>query len=387
MTGPRILRQEEFPSLLQLMDSAFPHDEPFVKTQSHNFTGLARDLNQHIVIEANGRIISHLGLFPRLIRSGETLIKAAGVGCVATLEEYRGQGLMNKLFEFAIPMMRDQGYDISILEGDRKRYGNFGWERGGRRFAFLISDRYVKGLATPGIVVRKYSGDRSDLAAIKAIHEQEYYRLDRSPDYYDRVYDLPGRQTLLAEQGGRLIAYLTFVPETLSDTNVLAWVYEYGGDGQCIRAILRDLFAMHGVTKANVVAPINHHPLNDVLLSVTDRWYAEPCRMIKIISLHHLLEKSLPHMHEIRTAGGNCAHGEVTLEIAGSSQAATIHFGQQITISTDRCRNTLSLSEREMVRLLFGLLKPSEAFNLAKDFLILDTCFPLDCFLWLNDTV
>lgn len=387
MTGPRILRQEEFSSLLQLMESAFPHDAPFGETQSHNFTGLTRDLNQHIVIEENGRIISHLGLFPRLIRSGETLIKAAGVGCVATLEKYRGQGLMNKLFEFAIPMMRDQGYDISILEGDRKRYGNFGWERGGRRFAFLISDRYVKSLATPGISVRKYCGARSDLAAIKAIHEQEYFRLDRTPAYYDRVYDLPGRETLLAEQRGQIAAYLTFVPETTSNTDVLAWVYEYGGDGQCIKAILRDMFAAHGVTRANVVAPINHHPLNDLLLSVTDRWYTETSRMIKIICLQHLLRKSLPHMHNIRAAGRNCAHGEVTLEIAGSSQAATIHFGQQITISNVRCRNTLSLCEREMVRLLFGLLKPSETFNLGMDFQFLDTCFPLDCFLWLNDTV
>jgi hypothetical protein len=147
------------------------------------------------------------------------------------------------------------------------------------------------------------------------------------------------------------------------------------------------MFAVYGVTRANVVAPINHHPLNDVLLSVTDRWYTEPCRMIKIISLQHLLEKSLPHMHRIRAAGGNCAQGEVTLEIAGSSQAATIQLGQQITISANRCRSTLSLSERDMVRLLFGLLKPSETFHLAKDFLILDACLPLDCFMWLNDTV
>jgi predicted N-acetyltransferase YhbS len=325
MTGPRILRQEEFPSLLQLMDSAFPHAAPFVKTQSHNFTGLTQDLKQHIVIEENGQIISHLGLFPRLIRSGETLIKAAGVGCVATQEERRGQGLMNKLFEFAIPMMRDQGYDISVLEGDRKRYGNFGWERGGRRFAFLVSDRYVKGLKTPGISVRKYCGDRSDLATIKAFHEQEYYRLDRTPDYYDRVYDLPGRQTLLAEQGGRLAAYLTFVPETTRDADVLAWVYEYGGDGQCIKAILRDMFAAHGVTRANAVAPINHHPLNDVLLSVTDRWYTETCRMIKIISLRHLLQKSIPHMQKTRLAAGSSSEGEVTLEITGSSQIGRAH--------------------------------------------------------------
>jgi len=369
------------------MDSAFAHAAPFQKTQSHNFTGRPQDLDQHIVIEEKGQIISHLGLFPRLIRSGETLIKAAGVGCVATLEKYRGQGLMNKLFEFAIPMMRDQGYDISVLEGDRKRYGNFGWERGGRRYAFLISDRYVKGLATPGIDVRKYCGDRSDLATIKAIHEQEYYRLDRSCHFVDRVYDLPGRQTLLAEQGGHIAASLTFVPETTSDTAALAWVYEYGGDGQCIKALLRDLFAVHGVTRANVVAPINHHPLNDVLLSVTDRWYTETCRMIKIISLHHLLEKSLPHMQKTRLAGRSFSEGEVTLEITGSSQVATIRFGQQIAITADRCRNILSLGEREMVRLLFGLVKPSETFNLAKACLILDTCLPLDCFMWLNDTV
>ena len=387
MSEPRILRQEEFPSLLQLMDSAFPHAAPFANTQSHNFTGLAQDLKQHIVIEANGQIISHLGLFPRLIRSGETVIKAAGVGCVATLEKYRGQGLMNKLFEFAIPMMRDQGYDISVLEGDRKRYSNFGWERGGRRFAFLISDRYVKGLTTAGISVRKYCGDRSDLGAIKAIHEQEYYRLDRSSYFLDKVYDLPGRHTLLAEQGGRIAAYLTFVPETTSDTDVLAWVYEYGGDGQCIKAILRNMFAVHGVTRANVVAPINHHSLNDVLLSVTDRWYTETCRMIKILSLRSVLEKHIPHMQKARDASGLHTEGEVALEIAGSPQTTTIKFGRQISVSEKKCHNVLALGERDMTRLLFGLVRPSEAFNLDHQFGILDSCFPLDCFMWLNDTV
>ena len=78
--------------------------------------------------------------------------------------------------------------------------------------------------------------------------------------------------------------------------------------------------------------------------------------------------------------------GVVTLE-RGDGQSATLEIGKEVKVSDKKTANVLKLSDLDMVRLLFGLVRPSEAFKLTKEQLILDSVLPLDCFAWLTDSV
>ena len=107
---------------------------------------------------------------------------------------------------------------------------------------------------------------------------------------------------------------------------------------------------------------------------------------MKIVDLRSVLMKYVAHMERARKRGGAAGSGTVTLQMAGG-QSATLEIGAQVTVSAEETGNVLKLSELEMVRLLFGLVKPSETFQLGPEFLVLDSIFPLDCFIWLTDTV
>ena len=385
MDRPRLLRKEEFGSLLRLMDTVFPSSAPFAEKQDHLFTGREQDLKQHIVFEKNGEIVSHLGLFTREICIGSSVVKAGGVGSVATYEKYCGQGFMNRMFAAAFEIMKHEEYDISVLGGDRKRYNTFGYEQGGRRLAFLVTDRFVKGMSFEGLSVRKYAGDSADLEALMAIHEREYFKTRRDGHFYDKLYKQSYKETFFAVEGGRVVSYITLVKEC-EPKDVLAWVYEYGGDASGFTFLLQHIFARKGVGRMNIVAPIVEHALTGVLYEVSNNWYTEPNRIMKIVNLKSLLGKYTAHMELARRRRGAETSGSVTL-VMGGGQTATLEIGTRVTVSDRRTQNVLELSDLGMVRLVFGLIGPSEAFELKKEQLVLDTVFPLDSFMWLTDTV
>jgi len=383
MEGPRFLKKEEFPSLLKLMDTVFPGSAPHGENSSHNFTGREQDLEHHIVFEDNGEIVSHMGLFTREICVGTCVLKAGGVGSVATYEKYRGQGFMNKMFDAAFDIMKKEGFDLSLLGGDRKRYNSFGYEMGGRRLAFLITDRYVKNMKFDGLTAKKFTGDPAELSALKSIHEKEYFKTKRDDHYYDKLYNQKQKETFFALKNGKIVTYFTFVREGKEG---FAWVYEYGGEATGLKFLLQHILAEQGIKKLNAVAPIVEHDLKQVFFETANNWYTEHNRIVKILDLKSTLTKCTAHMELSRKRCGAENSGVVTL-VRGDGQSATLEIGKEVKVSDKKTANLLKLSDLDMVRLLFGLVRPSEAFKLAKEQLVLDSVLPLDCFAWLTDSV
>ncbi|MEM2935609.1 MAG: GNAT family N-acetyltransferase, partial [Candidatus Bathyarchaeia archaeon] len=91
MKGPRTLKREEFDELINMLCQIFRLDE-----QGYNLSfwrGLYdHDLEDILVIEEDGRIVSHVSIFPLQVSVRGTNIKVGEIGGVATDEKYRMRG-------------------------------------------------------------------------------------------------------------------------------------------------------------------------------------------------------------------------------------------------------------------------------------------------------
>lgn len=85
-------------------------------------------LKDFFAIKYQGKIVAGLNAIPSAWSVGGIPIKVAELGCVATLPEYRHQGLQRKLMEEYHKQISAQGYDLSAIEGIPFYYRQFGYE-------------------------------------------------------------------------------------------------------------------------------------------------------------------------------------------------------------------------------------------------------------------
>ena len=85
-------------------------------------------LENYFVIKHRGKMVATLNLIPMEWKIDGVSLKVAEMGCVATLESYRCQGLMRKLINEYHKAIADQWYDLSAIEGIPYFYRQFGYE-------------------------------------------------------------------------------------------------------------------------------------------------------------------------------------------------------------------------------------------------------------------
>jgi len=76
----------------------------------------------------NGEIAGHLMLIPRTLQFGDSLLPAAEIGVVGTLDTYRGRGYARALMDHALEHMTQRGDAVSIIFGIPNFYEKWGYE-------------------------------------------------------------------------------------------------------------------------------------------------------------------------------------------------------------------------------------------------------------------
>ncbi len=128
-TKIRTLRVEEFEDFMRYVERAFGHSVNFfLGFGPHIYEPIPEVCAWGYVIEENGKIASHVGVYPIEVVTAGIPLTLGGIGAVSTSEEARGKGYMTQLLYHAIDEMRAKGYPASWLGGDRQRYNTFGWE-------------------------------------------------------------------------------------------------------------------------------------------------------------------------------------------------------------------------------------------------------------------
>ena len=98
-------------------------------------------IGNHWVIEEDGRLVSAVGFYPHRFRWAGVEFEVAAVGQVCTDPERRGSGHMTALLRHILPQA--DACDFVWLDGDRLRYGRYGWAPGGVRYGFSFGARHL----------------------------------------------------------------------------------------------------------------------------------------------------------------------------------------------------------------------------------------------------
>jgi predicted acetyltransferase len=303
---------------------------------------------------------------------------------VSTWPSYRRLGLMTQLLNYCISLMQDEGYAFSELGGDRQRYGRFGWENAGYQWRFDISRRSLSAVeASTGHEVSTYGARPEEIDAIIAIHEGEVMGIKRTRNLYEMLLGRKGKQVWLARSDEEIDAYVIAEPREKEQE-----IVEFGGSAEGIHAILVHLIENLGSEVLHVNSP-RSHPLNATFFSISARWHVTCQRMIKIIDLEATLRGFAHQLGQRYRDLGFQGSRTVALAIEGTKQRVEIGFSSEgVTVrkASDFPR-PLTLSDRQIVRLIFGPGTPSSEFSLHPKARFLESLLPVNFYIWENESI
>jgi len=371
LTPPRKARLSEYDQLVSFLSSIFGMRMDLV--YCHIYKPTQKDMANNIVILDDGHIVSCVGIFPLTFICGEASLSVGGIGGVSTEPRYRGRGLMTRLLDKSISIMKQQNYDISILWGDRRRYGHFGWENAGRQYVFTIDRRHVPpGKAGDG-EIRPLSPSSDELGRIARLYEQWKLRVHRTPAQVKSVFRRHMFDTWVWTKG-RAFAYMT-----IRRTTKIPELMEFGGDLPGLDELLSFVFKEYQLETLAGRMAVSRSPYLPFTIRRSSEWGVRFIGMVKILSLCSVLEKFSTQIG--KKCRGLGLKGALTLQMTDSGQVATLHFGTSLTVSERKSKPTLALSDTEMVRLVFGTIPPSHSLGLDRSLGYLDAIFPLDFFV------
>ncbi|RKY31455.1 MAG: hypothetical protein DRP67_02575 [Candidatus Omnitrophota bacterium] len=366
-------KREEYQKIQRFLEDAYGH--------FHNFFPLSypqgwKEENTQFeniyLIKEKGEILSLVRIFPLSLVQNGIEIKVGGIGAVSTSFYHRGKGYMSILMEKAIKDMEEQGYQISVLWGDRHRYKNFGYEVGGKEIELIISRRGLDKCNVGSVKAKRYLGQDEVLLKIIESYNSHLFRKKREREEFYMIYKKIGVLTYYAEEG-KSFAYVSFRSgkEGVS-------VEEFGGEPELILRILRFLSERFATQQFILIFP-DYSLIPQPFIKAMSFWREKPNCMVKIIDLKATLERYA------RTIENEFPEGEITLQIKGKKPVTLKKEGDRLLIEEREGENLILLDEIDMAKLLFS---SPEWFNLPdKIKRIVKIVFPLKLFIWPFDHI
>lgn len=388
--GPRRLQAGEFREAMALVEDCFDRAPGELEARMpHCFD--ASHSARHAVITVDGTIVSHVVCVPADLRAGDARIACGGFAGVATHPNHRGQGYMTRLIAYWLEELAAAGVPLAELEGDRVRYGAFGWENAGRELRVRVTRRSFDvgaGNAASAIdsdAIRPYDGTEDDLGDIRRIHERERYRVDRDRNRYRALLGQRGLETYLYD--GAAPAYLAYRGDDP------AAVLEFGGSRIGVVTLLDRLL---GEVEETVIFTHPHHDRVPLLVDCALEWRAIPHRNLNLLDLHSVLDAFEPLLSErwrnVEDALEAKA-GTVTLAVsddlppAGTNTEAVrlTYDAQGVRVSTTDADPDITHDRRAMTRLLFG--DPDANRTTKRSHPFLAAVLPLEYYFWRTETI
>lgn len=148
-------RAELLDFLLAVFRRARPDHPPFDTLYPDLFDDTDADMGRHAVVrDGTGRIVACVGAYPMTLRVAGCDIPTAGIGQIATAENWLGRGCMTALLNLQLRRLREAGVALAWLGGRHDRYGRFGFETGGLSFDFSLDAASLRDVAATRVVRR-----------------------------------------------------------------------------------------------------------------------------------------------------------------------------------------------------------------------------------------
>ncbi len=361
--------KEDYEQLMDMLDDVFFFEDEEPK---RDFRSLLPKLYKekydpcynNFVIKYGDVIKGAVGLFSFDFMVCGSKIGVAGIGNVACTRDSRGNGHMTKCLEAALESAIQDGADISMLGGDRQRYGYFGYEPMGVNLRFHMTDRSLK---LSGIDM-DYKCDAVEVKEGDTARIEKIQNLLRSQPFYpvredEKLVDILSswcNKPYAVEENGEFRGFFTMGND--------------GGIGDFVPAEPEDWFKLilcamrlGGRKEFNISAPEFNPKLAKLLSDACAGVHSAHVESMCVFNYKNVIEAFL----KLKALSSRLADGKVTLLIHGKRCDEKLEISvkdNEVCVCESENEADLELEHREAQRLIAsvyserrGELKPEIA--------------------------
>lgn len=344
--GPtmRFVQEDEIEKLQRFLERCYGHCRDYFLRYHPVLQEIAPDCS--LILDQDGDILSHVGVYPLNLEVGPAQVMCGGIGGVASAMEHRGQGYMAQLMQASIRHMREMGWPLSVLWGDRQRYGHLGYETCGVKYILRITRRSLERAGIkPSTTVREV--DKSSPVIIERLRQLSAaveFGVERPK--LGLLLSRPTIRVFMGDEG-----YLISTREHAGDLNVSEVVSPSGREAELILGALE--WALGGGADVEMAGASTERMAR--LFSVCNYWRMQPQGMFRIINWPQLLEASIPYLTE--QAVGLPSFGiSVGCRWQDSVDQATVEWdGKQLAVSSGKhVKDYVELDNPRLTSLFLG---------------------------------
>jgi len=341
----RSLRLEEWGDFMLFLERCYGHSRNYFPRHYPQLYRREEDaLSSFIILEKDGRIISHVGLFPLELFSLGARVIAGGIGGVATLPEERRKGYMSMLLKHVSDVMKKNGWPLSVLWGDRQRYYPFGWDIAGLKYFLTITTRSLERANVKPVEVEEVSHEDA-VSKVESLHRSLKMRVERKN--YNLILKKQGIRIWLANEG-----YVISSGE-VGPPRILEVVSREGREPELVRGVMERCY---GDSASVEVSAFDSERLEH-LLRAASHWEIVPEGLFRIIDITGLLKAFEKILSSKAVRDFELSIG---LRLGENVDTATVFVNNgRFNVEKDKLTNNyVELDEREAVRIFLGGTPP-----------------------------
>ena len=167
----------------------------------------------HLLACEDGQIKAMVGVFFDTVHISNQALRVGGIGTVSVHPYARGKGYMKTLMRMADEEMRAAGAQLSMLGGQRQRYQHFGYELGGARLSFRVTDKSLfhacAGKTLPKLKLKLTPLTDADVPFCRALYSAQPVHFAREQYPFADILRSWGCAAFVIRENGRPCGYLT----------------------------------------------------------------------------------------------------------------------------------------------------------------------------------
>ena len=368
------LTAADFDEAMDFLNLVFGAGRPqdFEQLLPDIYRSTERHMRCNYAIRPDGHIRAIVGMFPKVWQVGSKVLRVAGIGGVSTHPTWRGRGFMSQLMNRCGAEMKEQGYHLSWLGGQRQRYGYFGYERCGVKVQCTVRVANVRhGFKRPSPIRFKPISvdDSSWLEQAKMLHDGQRMHCRRSQaDFHKACLNWHNRPHIAIDEGDQAIGYLVSAKDRKRVTELVAMSAEAA----------TDMIAAWAPETGRSDTVFDLWPNNVDLLQSAGK-FAEECRTTnsgnwRILDWPAVIDALLT----VRCNMGSMAQGKLKVEINGFGCLEIAVDEEGVRCASTEATPQITCDAPTAMRLLFGPVSPGYVLTLPPDVApLLDSWCPL----------
>lgn len=303
-------------------------------------------------------MVTHFGVWDFTMRVGVSRLRVAGIGAVATHDDYRKRGFMRNTILESLAAQAAAGYDLSLLFGIQNFYNKFKYRRAWSDETITVNRRRLSRLPVfdPSVDGERFEAEDVDIPAFSHLSNHEFesttgtfvrpnYRTNRQPVSW---------KALTVRSDGALDGYIVYEAE-----DGLISLIDHAGEPRLVLAALRRAVEEQSADGVRFLGVPKRSRLGMALrlgdAEFRGRYVQEGGAMARIVNLRSTVEKLCPELsRRLATSGFAEWTGSVSIEYGDRERVLLgIDTGRVAVVPDTPTENRIETGE-EFVRLVVG---------------------------------